>query len=195
MIKKYGPWEIKSSKVVYKNPWMKVIEDKVIRPDKKLGIYAVAKIQPGVSILPIDKKGYVYLVREFKYPLGKYTIVAAGGGREKNEKPIATAKRELEEELGIRAKKWAYVGKYDPATGIVDCPQHLFIAENLTFTNKNYEGTETMTTVKTKLDEALKLIKQGKITEGEARVLLLEAKLRQLKQRKLYKQNQFQNLC
>lgn len=176
MKKTNGPWKIKSRKLIYKNPWLEVIEDKVIRPDKKPGIYATVKIQPGVAILPIDKNGYIYLIKHFKYPLGKYCIEAAGGGIEKNEKPLQAARRELEEELGIKAKKWAYLGRYDPLTGVVNCPQYLFITKDLTFTNKNHEGTESITTIKIKLDKALKLIRQNKITEGQARVLILEAK-------------------
>jgi hypothetical protein len=43
MKKRKGPWVVKDTKIVYQNPWIKVREDKVIRPDKKPGIFGVVE--------------------------------------------------------------------------------------------------------------------------------------------------------
>ena len=58
---KRGPWTILDSETKYKNPWMKVVEHKVIRPDSKEGIYGVVSISSGAYILPVDTNGIVYL--------------------------------------------------------------------------------------------------------------------------------------
>jgi hypothetical protein len=56
-----GPWTVKSTETKYKNPWIEVREDKVIRPDGKDGICGVVTMKSGVSVLPYDTEGNVYL--------------------------------------------------------------------------------------------------------------------------------------
>ncbi|MFA6467211.1 MAG: hypothetical protein WCV71_05140 [Patescibacteria group bacterium] len=56
------PWKKLSSKIVYQNHWIKVREDKVIRPDGSRGIYSVIDSKRGVMILPIVGD-YIYLVK------------------------------------------------------------------------------------------------------------------------------------
>ena len=53
--------------MVYKNPWIEVREDNVLRSAGKKGVFGVVTMVPGNSILPLDQKGYVYLTKEYKY--------------------------------------------------------------------------------------------------------------------------------
>jgi len=69
-----GPWKIKSSEEKYKNPWINVREDQVIGPDNKDGIFGIVEMVNGVSILPIDEDGFVYLTKEFHYAIKKATL-------------------------------------------------------------------------------------------------------------------------
>jgi ADP-ribose pyrophosphatase len=105
-----GPWKIKESQEKYKNSWISVREDKVVRPDGKDGIFGVVEILEGVSVLPLDSDGYVYLTDEFHYAVEKNSIEVVSGAIDKNEKPLDAAKRELKEETGILAKKWTNLG-------------------------------------------------------------------------------------
>jgi hypothetical protein len=109
-MKNNGPWKIKKSRKIYKNPWMEVFEDEVIRPDEKDGICGIVKILDGVCILPIDDNGYVYLVDQFRYALGKNIIEVAGGSLKKGEEILNVAKKELREETGILADEFISLG-------------------------------------------------------------------------------------
>src|SRR3989338_3236051 len=104
-MKKHGPWKIKNSKVVYKNPWISVREDSVIRPDGKPGIFGVVTMLPGSSVIPIDKNGNVYLTKEYHYGVRRVTIEAISGGVEKRKKKIKTTKREKKKKGGPVCKK------------------------------------------------------------------------------------------
>ncbi len=101
-----GPWRVKSSKVVYQNPWIKVTEDQVIRPDGKPGIFGVVEQKHGVCVVPIDNVGNVYLIKEYKYAIGRISTEIVAGGVDQDETLLQAAKRELKEEAGIIAKKW-----------------------------------------------------------------------------------------
>ena len=178
-MKRHGPWKITSSEVKYKNPWIEVVEDKVIRPDGTLGIYGVVKFtaSSGISVLAIDREGFVYLTREFKYASAKEHLEVVSGGVNVGEAPLEAAKRELNEELGIQAAEWIDVGVVEPFTGIFEHKVHLFIARNLVFGDHKREGTEaTMKMVKMKLGAAIEQVMQSKITHGQSCVLILKAK-------------------
>lgn len=131
MAKQKGPWQVKSTKTIYKNPWMKITEDKVLRPDGKDGIFGVVQMKPGVTILAIDSKNNVYLTEGYHYAVGRISLEAISGGIDKDETKLDAAKRELKEESGLVAGKWTYLGVIDPFTTVVTSPNHLYLAQDL----------------------------------------------------------------
>ncbi len=171
-----GPWTINESIPKYKNPWIDVREDQVIRPDGKPGIFGVVTMKGGVSVLPLDENGFVYLTQEFHYAVGEETIEVVSGGIDEGETPLQAAKRELVEELGIEATEWTDLGLVNPFTAVVYSPANLFLAQNLSFSKSNQEGTETIKLVKVKLEEAVHMVMESKITHGPSCVLILKAK-------------------
>ncbi len=173
-MKKRGPWKIKKTILKYKNPWIEVNEDQVIRPDGKPGIFGTVNMKSGVSVLPMDGKGYVYLTYEYHYAVERKTVETVSGALERGEKPLETAKRELLEELGIRANKWTNFGTVDPFTTVVKSRAQLFLARDLAFTRKNPEGTEIIKMIKIKFDKAVKMVMESKITHGPSCVLILK---------------------
>ena len=170
-----GPWKIKSSSVRYKNPWMEVVEDDVIRPDGKHGIYGKINMMPGVAVLPIDNKGFVYLIREFKYAIGEYSIEVICGGVESEENILTAAKRELREETGITANEFINLGELHSISNLVKSSTNIFIAKDLTLGEPDREGTEVMETLKMPLEDAVKMVMDGKIQHAPSCVLILKA--------------------
>jgi ADP-ribose pyrophosphatase len=172
-----GPWRVTGSKPTYENPWMKVREDQVIRPDGKPGIFGVVTLLPGVSVLPITEDGYVYITEEYRYGIERDSIEAASGGIEDGATPLETAKKELQEETGLVATEWIDCGMVDPLTSVLAAPQYLFVARGLEQGKSNREGTEVITIHKIKLDDLCQMVLNGKITHAPTCVLILSAKL------------------
>ena len=176
MKNKKGPWMVTDSKIIYQNPWMKVREDKVIRPDKKSGIFGVVTQKSGVSVIPIDEKRNVYLTKEYKYAIERISIESISGGIDGKEKKLEAAKRELEEETGLTAKKWTYLGVVDPFTSVIKSPNYIYLAQNLSQDKSKLEGTETLKIIKMPLKRAIELVMKSKITHGATCVALLKLK-------------------
>ncbi|HEX7456470.1 MAG TPA: NUDIX hydrolase [Candidatus Nanoarchaeia archaeon] len=176
MAKEHGPWKIKDTVVKYKNPWVQVDEDQVIRPDGKPGAHVVVRMKPGLSVLPLDDKGYVYLTDEFHYGIGKNSVEVVSGGINTDEKPLDAAKREVAEELGIEAEEWISLGLVNPFTTVVVSPASLFLARKLSFKRSKQEGTETIKVVKVKFEEAVEMVMKSEITHGPSCVLILKAR-------------------
>ncbi len=171
---KKGPWTIIDSKTIYKNPWIKVREDKVIRPDGKNGIFGVVTMKNGVSILPYDNKGNVYLTKEYQYSIERVSIEAISGGIDDKESVLDAAKRELKEEAGLEAKDWIDFSFVDPFTSVVVSPNYLYLARDLSQCQLNQEGTETIKIIKVPFSKALDWVMNGKITHSATVVLILK---------------------
>ncbi|MDD3793433.1 MAG: NUDIX hydrolase [Candidatus Gracilibacteria bacterium] len=174
-MKNNGPWKIISSEIKYKNPWIEVQEDKVIRPDGKDGIFGTVKMLDGISILPIDNNGNVYITREFKYGLGEESFEVVSGGIDENENHLDCAKRELKEELGIIAENITYLGVVNPFTSVIKSKAYLYLAQDISFTKSKNDGTETIKLTKLPLQEVYNMVISGKITHGPSCVLILKA--------------------
>src|SRR4029079_1084532 len=101
-----GPWQVLKTTSVYHDPWSEGRRDDVIRPDGKPGTHSVVTIRPGVSVLLLDDEGFAYLTEEFHYGVGRYTLELVSGGLDDGEDPLAGARREAQEELGISAGEW-----------------------------------------------------------------------------------------
>jgi ADP-ribose pyrophosphatase len=172
-----GPWKIVQSREIYRDPWIGVRVDDVIRPDGKPGIHSIIDIKPGVCVLALDAEGNVYFTEEFHYAVGRVTLEGVSGGIETGESPLETAQRELREELGIHAGKWRELGVVDPFTANVVSPTRLFLAQDLTFTETKHEGTELIRCVRVPIDEAMRMLEDGQITHGPTCVLLLKTHL------------------
>lgn len=176
-----GPWQVLHSRDVYADPWIRVQIDDVLRPDGNPGIHSIIHLKAGVCVLAMDSERTVFLTEEFHYAVGRVTLEGVSGGCEPGEDSIATAKRELREELGICAETWSPVGVIDPFTANVVSPTALFLAQDLTFVQPEHEGTERIRRVAMPLQEAVENITSGVITHSPTCVLLLRIAIQMTK--------------
>jgi ADP-ribose pyrophosphatase len=174
--KRHGPWQILGREIVYRDPWIQVDRDQVIRPDGAPGTHCVVHLLPGVSVLAVDDAGTAYLTEDFHYGVGRTTIEAVSGGIDAGEEPLAAAARELREELGITAAEWIDLGVCDPFTTIVVSPTRLFLARQLSFGPRALEGTENTRVRAVPFDQAVRMVLDSRIRHGPSSVLVLKAR-------------------
>jgi 8-oxo-dGTP pyrophosphatase MutT (NUDIX family) len=172
--RKHGAWTIKETTEKYRDEFIAVYEDSVIRPDGKPGTYATVQLKPGVSVLPFEPDGTIYLTRQFRYATGAESIEVVSGGIDE-EDASGAALKELREELGIEAAELISLGRMDMDTSIVRSPVSLFLARGLKFTEAEQEGTERIELFKTTLEQAVGMVLRSEITHSPSCVLLLKA--------------------
>jgi ADP-ribose pyrophosphatase len=121
-----------SSRVVYRNSWMTVREDEIERDNGVRGIYGVIEKYDSAIILPIDN-GQIYLVEQFRYPIGTISLEFPQGSLEKNGiDPAEIARDELQAETGLVAGKLEYLGEIYIACGYANQKTYAFVATDLT---------------------------------------------------------------
>ena len=131
-----------SSREVYRNPWMRLREDEILRSNGKKGIYGVVEKDDAAIILPIDN-GRVWLVEQYRYTIQERALELPQGGWEMEvENPEELARGELKEELGLVAAEMTYLGALWIAYGFTRQKQHVFLATGLTHTEKDPDAEE-----------------------------------------------------
>lgn len=122
-----------ASRVAYENRWMRVREDSIQRRDGSTGIYGVVEKPDFVVIVPVTDDGRLYLVEQFRYPVGaRYWELPQGAWEQvADADPLEVARGELQEETGLEAGEVTYAGHLFPGYGFSTQSYHIFVARDL----------------------------------------------------------------
>lgn len=171
-----NPWGCKSSIVIYENPWIKVVEDQVVRPNKSEGIYGKVNFSnKAIGIIPLDAELNTWLVGQYRYTLNEYSWEIPMGGVPLDENTLDGAKRELKEETGLVANKWTELLKIHTSNSVTDEFGYVFIAEELTQGEMDWDETEELQIKKLSLKHALELVMDNQITDSLSIAGILKA--------------------
>jgi len=160
-------WKKLSSRTVYENDWMRVLEDHVINPGGGENQYGYVHFKNrAIAIVPLDDDGHTWLVGQERYTLGEYSWELPMGGAPLDEAPLDAAKRELKEETGLSASRWSEVMRLHTSNSITDELAIVYVAEGLTEGETAFEETEDLQIRKLPLADAVELVRHGKITDS-----------------------------
>lgn len=131
-----------SSREVYRNHWMRVREDEILRSNGQRGIYGVVDKHDSAIILPVEN-GRIWLVEQFRYTIEERALELPQGSWEMEiDSPEDLARGELGEELGLNAAQMTALGTLWIAYGLCRQKQHVFLATNLMPTTKKPDAEE-----------------------------------------------------
>lgn len=160
-------WKKLGSRIVYDNPWITVYEDHVVNPGGGENQYGHIHFKnKAVAIVPLDDEGNTWLVGQDRYTLGAYSWEVPMGGAASDEEPLDAAKRELKEETGLSAAKWTSIMHLHTSNSITDEEGFVFLAENLSEGEPEFEETEKLEIRKLSLEQALEMVNDGQITDA-----------------------------
>jgi len=160
-------WKKLSSRTVWENDWMQVLEDEVINPGGGNNQYGHVHFKNlAVAIIPLDQAGNVWLVGQERYTLDAWSWELPMGGAPLDEAPLDAAQRELREETGLRADSWTEIMRLHLSNSITDEAAIVYLAEGLTEGEPEFEETEDLEIRKLSLADAVVMVNNGDITDA-----------------------------
>ncbi|MBN2318836.1 MAG: NUDIX hydrolase [Acidobacteria bacterium] len=136
-------------------------------------IREVVRHPGGVAAVPILDDSRVLLIRQFRYPIGKYIYEIPAGKLDSGQPPLETMKRELEEETGYRAGILDHECSFYTTPGISNELIYLYTARKLSPCAQRLEEGEHITLEALTMEECLQKIKTGEIRDGKTILGLL----------------------
>ncbi|MDV6278024.1 NUDIX hydrolase [Rhodococcus erythropolis] len=121
------------SSEVYRNPWISVREDAIMRADGLTGVYGVVDKPAYSLIIPQSDDGRLYLVEQYRYPVQarRWEFPAGSAPQPSNLSPVDVARAELREETGFRARRLTPLGVLDVSPGTSSQQGFVFLATEL----------------------------------------------------------------
>lgn len=178
---KDNPWKTISDKLIYDNPWISLTEYKVVNPAGNPGIYSVVNFKNlAIGVVPLDEQYNTWIIGQYRYPLKQYSWEIPEGGGKIGISPVESAKRELLEEAGIKAKKYTLIQQSHLSNSVSDELALIYVARGLSFTNAQPEETEQLKIKKIPFEKLYKMVCAGKVTDSLTVMAALKIKLMML---------------
>ncbi len=162
-----------STRLAYDGGLLKIRRDEVRLHDGRLA-WREYVVHPGaVLVLAFLDDETILLERQFRYPRHRHFIELPAGKLERDEPPLATARRELVEECGYEASQWWHVATLDPSIGYSTEVIELYGARGLSHVGARLDEGEHLESFPAKIAEALEWVREGGITDTKTAFGLL----------------------
>jgi 8-oxo-dGTP pyrophosphatase MutT (NUDIX family) len=173
-----GPWRVLARRTVYDNPWIRVEDHAVRRPDGGPGQYGVIRFKNrAIGVLPVDDDGMVRLVGQHRFALDRYSWELPEGGGPIDEDPLAAAQRELAEETGLTAAVWIPLIEADLSNSVTDEQAVCFIACDLSEGAADPDPTEALAIRTIPFTSLLEEVMTGQIRDSLTVMMTLAARV------------------
>ena len=120
------------------------------------------------AVVPVTDDGKILMVRQYRNALDRETLEIPAGKLDAPDEPkIECAYRELEEETGFRTVNMEYLISVNTTVAFCDEAIDIFVARNLIPSHQHLDEDEVIEVEAWDLEDLLKLIFQGKMTDGK----------------------------
>jgi ADP-ribose pyrophosphatase len=164
-----------SSTAVYDGVLLKVRRDEVRLPDGQQSVREWIAHPGAAVVIAVLDNGKLLFVRQYRYPLRRVFLELPAGKIESDEHEMDTARRELREETGYKAKTWRHIATMHPCIGYSDERIEIFLAHGLTYVGSSPDHGEIVEVAEVSINDALLAVRDGEITDGKTIAALMWA--------------------
>lgn len=163
------------SETVYSGKVFKVRVDQVQLDSGKVIKLDIVQHNGAIVIVPLDHEGNIWFVEQYRHAAGETLLELPAGTLEDQEDPLASAQRELREEIGMAASSLTPLGEFYIAPGYSTEYLYIFLAENLTPDPLPLDEDEMIRVIKAPVAEVLQWVREKKIRDAKTLAALLLA--------------------
>ena len=161
---------------VFQGILVRVSHMQVKLPDGRTALREIIHHNGGVGVVPVDEQGNVTLVRQHRVAPDQVMLeIPAGKLDTASEDPLLAARRELEEETGLRAERMIPLTITIPTPGYCNERLFLYLATGLSQHRAHLDADEFVRVVKMPLREAVGLVMRGELCDAKSALALLMA--------------------
>ena len=161
--------------IIYEGKILNVVRDTVTLPDGNEATREVCLHIGAVAIIPLLSDGCVLMERQYRYPHGRvFFEIPAGKLNYSGEDMLDAAKRELKEETGAVANRYTDLGEMIPSPAILGEKIKIFLAEDISFTDRNLDDDEFLEVEKVPLSVLYKMVMSGEIKDAKTQIAVLK---------------------
>ena len=165
-----------SSKELIRTPIFQVTLDRAVDPDGFEIKRAIVQHSGSAVVMPVDPRGHVLLVRQYRLPALRYLWELPAGRVDAGETPLQAARRELGEETGYRARTWKKLAVFYPSPGFLAEKMTIYLARDLTAGASTPMEDERIATRWFTAREIDRMIQAGKILDAKTQIGFLKWK-------------------
>jgi len=165
--------KVLKQEIVFNGGHVKVRVDRVIEPAGHEATREIVVHSGAVCIVAKPSDSEVLLVRQYRHATGGELLEIPAGGLDPGEDPLDAARRELEEETGYRAANIVQRAAFWTTPGFTTEYMWLYEATDLTRTQINPDEDEVIEVDVVKVEDALRMIDDGRIQDAKTILGLL----------------------
>lgn len=166
--------ECLESELIFDGKVMHLYFDRIKLPNGATATREYARHIGAVCVLPLFADGTVACVRQYRYPHGEIlTEIPAGKLDSKQEDRARAAMRELREETGCTCGKLTHLGKIYTSPAILDETIDMYLAEDLTEGETDFDEDEFLAPVRIPLKDLVDDVMAGKIPDVKTQAAVM----------------------
>ena len=166
--------ECVASKLIFDGRVVHLYVDRVRLPDGREAEREYMRHIGAVCVLPLDRDGTVHCVRQYRYPHAEVLLeIPAGKLDSRTEDRAAAALRELREETGFRCGKLTFLGNIYTSPAILDEVIGLYLAEDLTPGETQFDDDEFLAPVGIPLERLVDSVMAGEIPDAKTQLAVM----------------------
>ena len=114
-----------------------------------------------VLLLALDEEHRAICVRQYRHPVGDVMVELPAGHLEMDENPEACARREFEEETGLKVQNVLSLGSFVPVPSLSGFRMHMFFGTELSVGSMGLDDMEILEVVRVPIEELRKQVVEG----------------------------------
>ncbi|MGN7476552.1 NUDIX domain-containing protein [Solibacillus silvestris] len=149
--------------------------DDVTLPNGKTSKREIINHPGAVAVIAITENKKILVVEQYRKALERSIVEIPAGKLEQGEKPIVTARRELEEETGYTSDDFEFIQAFATSPGFADEIIHLYVAKNLKKLEvaAQLDEDEFVELMEISLEEAEAMVADGRIFDAKTAFAVL----------------------
>lgn len=166
-------WETLDSRFLWRSRWYNLRQDRLRTQDGHEFTYTLVDHPGAVWVVPVTADGQVVLVKQYRHTVDDWCYELPAGGLSPGLPPEEVARRELLEEVGGMAAELRYVGQFYTSNGISNEVAYVYLSTGVELGQAQPEPTELMEIRLVAVEEALRMAREGEISDGPSALALL----------------------